>query len=386
MKKEIISERMGALKTTNSPDFLVIGAGPNGLYAADKLRQTFPGRSLMVFEQGNVASTCFEMPNVRWHSEMSELKLSLFMNSHIPDDYRPTSAELGRYYQEFALDRGLNVATGVRVSRIRRVAETAQNRNMLLVADLVSEAGGVKLPSVRARYIILCSGVFGNPRKIAQLREGEYTTRLDTSLKGKRLALVGSGNSAADAVIHLLPHNEIFWLTRGQPKRLFPSVAESFASVVESNKSRLTTLTGVEVVGVGPEKSLSLSNGKVLKEIDEVIALTGFHSVSSLAQKSGFELEGECLRTTDSFETSVRGVFAFGSIMARWDEKSNKSEPTYVHNGNPEKFEVIVDEILVRSQRAIFPGMEFPLANSVRKKPRIREAARKFLSRIFNPS
>lgn len=82
-------------------DIVVIGAGPNGLYAAYKLQKELPWIRLLVIEADEICGSISKYPDVRWHSKMKELKLPSQINSFVSDDYEPTSSELVSYYNLF---------------------------------------------------------------------------------------------------------------------------------------------------------------------------------------------------------------------------------------------------------------------------------------------
>ena len=82
-------------------NIIIIGAGPNGLYASKKLQDQFKGWEIICIDKGNVANNINQYPDVVWHSEMSNLFLPSKINDKIKAHHQPTSDELVNYYRFF---------------------------------------------------------------------------------------------------------------------------------------------------------------------------------------------------------------------------------------------------------------------------------------------
>lgn len=325
-------------------DAVIVGAGPNGLFAYRQLKLAFPHFRLLVVEKGEPNQSLKSMPDVRWHSSMMELKLPLTVNELIRDDYIPTSRELSSYFDFFCSSLGPQLKKNSNVSKISRTTEKGGEQEVSL--QVTSGEASYK---IKARYVIVSTGVYSTPRKL-KIKGSEffkYDYQLDQ--KNQSLLLVGGGNSSADFIIHLLPSNRISWVIRGASwASVFGNLEPQFKSVMEKYEKNLKIYTFSSLVEASGDGCVLLSNGSELGPFDSMHALIGFTPVSELVRNSGLDLEGECLSLTENFECSTENVFFFGSAMAKWNSKENKPEPTYVHNGNPKKLELIVRTIASR--------------------------------------
>ena len=325
-------------------DAVIVGAGPNGLFAYRQLKLVFPHFRLLVLEKGEPNQSLKSMPDVRWHSSMMELKLPLTVNELIRDDYIPTSRELSNYFDFFCSSLGPEVKKNSNVSKISRTIEKVGQQEVALQVT-----SGDASYEIKARYVIVSTGVYSTPRRLKIKGYEFFKHDYELGLKKENLLLVGGGNSAADFIIHLLPSNRITWVIRGASwAPVFGNLEPQFKSVMEKYGKNLEIHTFSSLMEASGDGRVRLSNGSELGPFDSMHALIGFTPVSELVTNSGLDLEGECLSLTENFECSTENVFFFGSAMAKWNSKENKPEPTYIHNGNPKKLERIVRTIASR--------------------------------------
>ena len=326
---------------TNKPlpsrvDIAVVGSGPNGLSAAQRLNATFPELSHIVLEKSdNVAGNIFRYPNVRWHSSFSSLRLHSAINKLIPSSFRPTSREFGRYLQLFALEHQLEVHTGVELQTMEHTYPPETGGTVL---HLKTAAGIAKL---RASIVVLATGIYDNPIGLPGIERNLYASRLDPGLSGKTCVVVGSGASAVDAIIHLLPRNRVYWVRRSsQLPSIWPELKPRFQRTVTKFTRNLQTIcpAGVDRISA---KEVVLSSGRRLMDVDRVIALTGYRVTGPLTSALNLPNENGALVLSKHLETNVPGVFVFGSMAARYSNATQKIEHTFAKNGNQRKFDAI---------------------------------------------
>ena len=101
-------------------NIIVIGAGPNGLYATKKLQQQFKGWEVICIDKGNIANNINKYPDVVWHSEMLNLFLPSRINDKIKAHHQPISTELVNYYGFFAKEHNLKVYTNHEVINVNQ--------------------------------------------------------------------------------------------------------------------------------------------------------------------------------------------------------------------------------------------------------------------------
>ncbi len=332
-------------------DIVVVGAGPNGLYAAHKIKKELPWMHLLVVEKIDICANINQYPNVRWHSKMKELKLPSQINHYISDEYEPISSELVSYYNTFSKEHSISVLTGSRVINVKEKFNAEKQRLLALQIESATEGSTELL----ARNVILATGIYSNPRTLDIIGSEKLQPYYELGLQNLDLMLIGGGNSAADFIIYLLPYNRITWVLRGESWRsVFANLSAKFESIMAEFKGNLTLITNSEVVSIGTDSLVKLSNHSEVGPFDHFFCLIGFNSLSPLVRAMELDTEFDCLVLSDSFETSLDSVFAFGSIMSKWDKTNRRANPTFIHNGNEKYLEKIIEELRLRYTEEIF--------------------------------
>ncbi len=80
-------------------DILLVGAGPNGIYVFDRLKQNFPSKKIGIIEKSDVANSLNQYPNINWHSPSNELELNGLKNNW--SEKHPKTEEVINYYKKF---------------------------------------------------------------------------------------------------------------------------------------------------------------------------------------------------------------------------------------------------------------------------------------------
>lgn len=340
--------------TRETIDLAIVGSGPNGLYACFKFSKLFPHWNIAIFEKDNsIAANIRSYPNVKWHSTMNDLKLPSSLNSYISDDINPLSQEIANYYQEFANEHKLPIRFNHELVSLNKSLEVVSqgDRSASMLLDFVANGEEVQVP---CRYTILSTGIYSGIRKLSlQNRKIQYGYSLLE--KKKNLVLVGAGNSAIDFIVNLLPYNQITWVLRGEQwGSIFQTLIGEFNSVYADFRENLTIIKNATISHFNKDDNIILSNGVVLSDFDACHVLIGYSPRNSLSDRFKLDFDSECLVLSSEFETSQSNVFAFGSLMATWDTNVGRSAPTYVHNGNDAKLQVIIDSITSREVGQIF--------------------------------
>jgi thioredoxin reductase len=299
---------------------------------------------------------------------MSELKLPFHLNDLIDDDYHPMSIELYRYYREFAISKNINVKESSLVTKI------SKNVNSIIEIDVYNNKNKTV---IKSEYVIISTGIYENKNKLNIKDNYNYIFYgMDITLKNKNLALIGGGNSAIDMIINLLPYNKIEWIIRDEKwGNIFYNLELLFADVMDKFSDNLNINFNTTVEKFYPNNEIKLSNNKVLKNIDMCSVLIGFNSLNKMLINSDFEFEKTCLKLNESYETSKNNVYAFGSIMSKWNFQTNSPNPTFIHNGNDSKLRNIINDLKNKELNKIMSPLNFP------KK---KYGSKSFKSRIFN--
>src|SRR6266700_6787068 len=193
----------------------VIGAGQSGLAAARALREL--NVSAVVVEAG-------DRPSGSWPSYYDSLQafspagFSSMLGMPFPGDpgRYPSRDEVADYLERYAAALGLDIQTNTRVVSVRR-----ENREFVVVT-----ADGQQL---RAAGVVAASGSFSSPYRPTFPGEKSFTAELShvadyhnpTAYAGKRVIVVGAGDSAAQVANELAPVANITLAAR-HPVRFIP--------------------------------------------------------------------------------------------------------------------------------------------------------------------
>lgn len=295
-------------------DLVIIGAGPAGLAAAREAKAR--GLEFLVIEKGMVASTIAEYPiGKELFSTAEELELAPGSLHH--RGVKPTREELLTHYTRYVVDERIPVRTNEAALGLERHDEGF---------TVVTSAG-----RYRTRTVLVATGINGF-RKHLDI-PGETPDRVRYRFveafpyAGKKVLVVGSGNSAAEAALFLeevgarptlamrrqgfgkdpvTRKAEIKWWVREPIERL-------------AAEDRLDVLFDVRLVALDPETAtLERSDGvRVEVECETVFALLGTSPDLRLLEEAGVAIEdGVPAHDVETFETNVPGLFVSGHITS----------------------------------------------------------------------
>lgn len=320
-------------------DIVIIGGGPNGLACGYRFSKEMPSKRILILEKNKILNSLRNYPNVLWHSTMKELKLPSYLNGSIEDKYSPTSSELVKYYQHFASEHRLNILEDHEVIDIVKSDFEEVAYNLEVQHDN-------QILRFNSKIIIICSGIYENPRKLPIKSDYNFcSNHFEVETKNKKLLLVGGGNSATDYIIHLLPKNKITWVIRGSTwKSEYFTLTKKFNEIMSLYSDNLTLYLNTSVKEISADRTITLSNNVVIDEIDECNLLLGYNSRNILFEKIGLEFDHECLKLYQGYETNLKNIYAFGSVMAPWDLDAPKQ--TFIHNGNQPELEEIINHVI----------------------------------------
>ncbi len=323
-------------------EIVIVGAGPNAINAYYKLKEFNKSAKIVIFDKGNSLNNLRNLPEVRWHSTMKELKLESSINAQIDDSYIPMSSELIRYYEEFIKEHQIMINEFQEVKNI--IAQNKENYNYKIeVKDIKKQSNHF----VFSKNILICTGIYENKRKLDINTAFDFCSyESNLSHRNKNLVLVGGGGSAIDFILNLLPHNKITWIIKRDTwKNIRPNLEKTFKKTLEEFSSNLKVEFNTEIKQINNDRSIILSNKKRILNIDKIHILIGHNSKSELLKKIEAEFNNECLNLDKNFQTSLKGIYAFGSIMSKWDLENNKPLDFFVENGHPQELKKIIRDI-----------------------------------------
>jgi thioredoxin reductase/NAD-dependent dihydropyrimidine dehydrogenase PreA subunit len=261
-------------------DIAVVGAGPAGLTAAAFAREQ--GLSSVLLEQeGDLGGTVLHYPR---------RKLVLVQALEIPflgtlQEGEYEKEELLETFQDLTRRAQLNVRFGAKVTGVVRPNE-----------HFAVQAGGLEFP---ARFVILALGRRGTPRKLGapgeELAKVAYQLVDAASYEGKRILVVGGGDSAVEAAIGLARQrgNRVTLSYRREKLvRIKKKNEERIAGLLA--KGRVEGAFGTEVEEIGPA-SVRLRTPGGTREVpnDYVFVFAGGDPPFGLLREMGVRFGGE---------------------------------------------------------------------------------------------
>tara|TARA_B110000208_G_scaffold189178_1_gene250206 strand:- start:2604 stop:3530 length:927 start_codon:yes stop_codon:yes gene_type:complete len=303
---------------------IVIGAGPNGIYCYKTLKNRFPNKKIFLIEKNSLVSNIKNYPNLIWHSPFDELCFDAENNNN---KCYPQNKDVINYYTNYFSNHNLSFIKDT-VIDIKKNNDTyniiLKNRN-----------------PIETKYVILCTGIFGNSNKLNINTHFPYVTYNYPdfhTVKNKHLVLIGGGNSSLDYIIYLLPHNKITWVLR-TTYTVNSAHFRKFQNTLRNYYHNLTMYQNTIVKEFRNNNSIILSNNKIIENVDECNILIGFTCKNSLCEKIGFEYNGNNIKLNENYETNFKNIFVFGSLATQPDDV------VYIHRGNPKRLNKILSVI-----------------------------------------
>ena len=312
-------------------DLLIIGAGPAGLAASCAAQEA--GLSHVVVERHGPVQSLVEHPQqIRYFSPADELAIG-GVPFFVAGGHRPTREDALAYYRAVAATRNLPLATWEEVVDIKRVGP-APPEGHFAVRSVRLRAGDGEVVERRARFLLVCTGTFPNPRPLdvpgADL--GKVFMRLDdpTPFFGRDVLVVGGGNSSATGAMTLAEAGARVTVAMRRAPADFQSHLRPFIVrdlKIMADEKRLTLVTDVRVVRITPttvelahvaydEAASSAAGDRSTLPNDFVFALVGHTADRTLFAHLGVSLAPDGLPLYDekTSEAEVPGLYVAGSL------------------------------------------------------------------------
>ena len=317
----------------------VIGGGPVGLAAAAHLISR--GLLVKVYEAGpTVGSNLRDWGHVRvftpWRYCVDRASTALLKRHgwQIPDaDAFPTGAGLARAYLEplaATPELAAVIETSARVTAISRdgldkvVSRERETRPFVLIVKV-----GDSIRRDLARAVVDASGTWATPNPLGAsgvpaVGEAEFSDRIAYGIPdildrdrqvyaGRKTLIVGSGHSAANALLELAqlaeiePRTSFLWATRsadlariysGGDADQLPARGELGANVRELvDQGRVELMAGFAILGLREERGAIVVEGETTKgarwigPVSRIIAATGQRPDLSLTRELRLDLD-----------------------------------------------------------------------------------------------
>ncbi|MCG8925057.1 ArsO family NAD(P)H-dependent flavin-containing monooxygenase [Lentzea sp. CC55] len=255
-------------------DVVVIGGGQAGLAAAYHLRRA--GIDHVVLDAQPV-------PGGAWPHAWNSLRLfSVARHSSLPGwpmppfpDGYPTAGHVADYLAAYEKRYDIPVRRPVQVTSVTRDED-----GLLVHSDAETWA---------ARHVISATGTWWRPfRPLVdlpgrQLHTVDYRDPLEFT--GRKVVVVGGGNSGAQIAADLVPHTDLTWMTR-RPPRYMPDEIDGKAlfdiATRHGDVGRLGDIVAVPPVREARDRGLLVAtpvDAEALAGADVVVWSTGFRPV-----------------------------------------------------------------------------------------------------------
>ncbi len=281
-------------------DITIIGGGPTGLFAA--FYAGMRGASTRIIDS---------LP------ELGGQLMALYPEKYIYD--------VGGFPQILARDLAVKlIEQGTQFGPEVRLEEQ--------VVDLIREDGHFVLVTNRGRYpskaVVIAAGKGAfSPRTLdcpgydALLGKGvAYHVKDPAIYAGKRVLIVGGGDSAVDWALALKDHCErLVLIHRREGFRAHAHSMKLMTQAVERGEMELLTHKEVrEIHGEDRVTAVTIFDNRTGEEMrfemDAVLALIGFKPELGPIARWGLELERNAIKVGPLMETNIPGVFAAGDI------------------------------------------------------------------------
>jgi putative flavoprotein involved in K+ transport len=312
-------------------DVLVIGGGQSGLAIGYYLRRSGLHYKILDMQQQEGGSWPHYWQSLRLFSPAQWSSLPGIIMPGGPDHY-PSRNETIQYLREYEQKYKLPVERPVEVMSIEKAENGSfrlQTSKGLMEAKAIVSATG----SFRNPYTPEIEGI--NKFKGTILHAADYQN--PEPFKGKKVAIVGEGNSGAQILSELSRHAESYWITSKAP-RFLPDHIDGrilFDTATQLYKARqegrnFTPPSLGDIVMVAPvkeardrgalkwqhpitrfrENSIVLESGEE-KQIDAVIFCTGFRPALDHLKPLGI-VENNRVKTVGTRAVHINGLWLLG--------------------------------------------------------------------------
>ncbi len=295
-------------------DLVIVGAGPVGIASGIEAKRA--GLDFVMLEAGALCQSLLEYPSgMRFFSPADDLAVGGYPFP-TPHDEKPTREMALNYYRKVATAEDLPVRTYERVERI-------VPREGGFEVYTVCSVQGTPYPVYRARRVLLCTGIWGLPRRLevpgSDLPHVAVRFEEPQRYWRKRVLVVGSGNSAGEAAIRLADADAQVWLAV-EPEtletcRFRPFVLRELLLRVE--EARIHPLLQTQVVRIEPH-CVYLRVGAEERNLpaDFVLTLLGLLPDTRLLKPLGVPVEsdGKPVHDPETGETPLKGLFVAGAL------------------------------------------------------------------------
>jgi thioredoxin reductase (NADPH) len=317
-------------------DVLVVGAGPTGLACGiEALRADL---KLLILEKGCLVNSLFHYPpNMTFFTTRELLEIGDLPFTSV--NIKPTRAEALEYYRRVAAYYHLPIHYE------ERVRQVVQENGAFMIGTELRGGGNRKYNS---RNVVLATGYYDLPNLMnvpgEDLPKVSHYYQEPHQFFGRRVAVVGGGNSAAIAALELYRHDaQVTLIVR--ERELSRHIKYWIRPDLENRikEGSIRAMFGSNVTEIANDWILVRdSQGETRRlENDFVFALTGYHPDFDLLRSAGVRIDPITCRpecNLESRETNVPGLYLAGVIIAGLD-----TNEIFIENGRFHGKQIVAD-------------------------------------------
>lgn len=293
-------------------DLLVVGAGPTGIALGAEARRA--GLEVIVLDRGALTANLLNFPTyMNFFTSSDQLEVA-DLPFTVPEE-KPSLQQTLVYYRAVVEYFGIPLALFEEVESI----EPAQG------GFAVRSSGKDGVKTRRARAVALATGYFANPKRLGVA--GEDLPWVHSRYRdpyrdfGRKVVIVGGGNSAAEAALELWRAGvEVTMVVRAEGFK--PTVKYWVKPDIENRvaEGSIRALFHSEVIRF-EEGGVVVRRGGQEESIpaDTAYVLIGYLPDAEFERAAGVEVEPETLVPhfdADSCESNVPGLYLAGTIQA----------------------------------------------------------------------
>jgi len=287
-------------------DITIIGGGPTGLFGA--------------FYAGMRGASCRLIDSLpALGGQLAALYPEKFIFD-VPGFPRVLARDLIKAMTEQAVQFGCEVRLGETVTGLRKVEDPSGG-----IGHFVLDTDAAAYPT---RTLMICAGIGAfEARKLpapgVEVWEGrglDYTIQNPKALSGKRVLVVGGGDSAFDWVVNLVGVAEsVMLIHRRDAFRAHMATVRQVERLQRQGKVEVRTFCEVKAIeGKDRVQQVTLLNNKTKAEetipMDAVVPQLGFHSDLGPIKQWGLDTERADIRVDRVMGTNIPGIYAAGDV------------------------------------------------------------------------
>ena len=263
-------------------DMAIVGAGPSGIGAALACKEA--GLSYLVIERERPFHTIQNFPlhkHIFAEPRHIESRAGLWFGDGLKEDL------VERWDHELS-------AHGLQIEQPREVVDIKKDKHG--VFTLFTKREG-ETTQYRARRVMLCIGRRGGVRRLGC--EGEeggqvaYALANPDEWRGKKIAVVGAGDTAAEALLTLCDHNTVTAIVRGEDfTRVKPENRKRIQQKISEGRIRVLYNSHVRSVEKGQIVVTTKAGANEVVPNDQVFALIGADLPIGFLRRIGVKMEG----------------------------------------------------------------------------------------------